>query len=75
MPKIEPKTYEEALAYAEKLEKDNAELSKKLEKSEEKATEATEANLKNFKALLSMTTQAPNTGVAKPQDPFGKFKY
>lgn len=75
MPKIEVKTLDEAVMYAEKLEKDVEEFSTKLREAEEKARVATEANNKNFKALLSATKQVSNTADAEPQDPFSKFKF
>lgn len=73
MPKIEIKTLDEALMYAEKLEKDAELLAVQLKEAEEKAKLATEANNKNFKALLSQTKT--NTAAVEPQDPFDKFKF
>jgi len=74
MPKLELKTLDEALMYADKLEKDAEVLQVKLKEAEEKALKATEANNKNFKALLSQT-KVQNTAAAEPQDPFSKFKF
>lgn len=73
MPKVEVKTLDEAIMYAEKLEKDAELLAEQLKQAEQEAKEATEANNKNFKALLSQTK--PNTAAVKPQDPFDKFKF
>jgi hypothetical protein len=73
MPKIEIKTLDEALMYADKLEKDAEALTKQLKDAEEKAKQATEANNKNFKALLSQTKT--HTAAVEPQDPFDKFKF
>jgi len=73
MPKIEIKTLDEALMYADKLEKDAELLAQQLKEAQEKATKATEANNKNFKALLSQTKT--NTAGVELQDPLDKFKF
>ena len=75
MPKLDLKTIEEAIMYAEKLEKDNEEIHTKLKEAEQKAVIATEANNKNFKALLSATKQVQNNAEVKPANPFDKFKF
>ena len=73
MPKIELKTLDEAIIYAESLESKITALENSLAQAKEEAKKATEANNKNFRALLSQTktVQAPGAKA----DPFDKFKF